>query len=222
MSLKKHIDHLWSEHNPLAVRRRKLLRKDLVNHNVSFLCPNCIGGILFHDLGLQFRSPTVNLMMYQPHFAKFVLNLDSYLSKEFTPFIDPEYTIPCAKLGDIDIHFTHYKTAEEGILKWKSRADRIDPNNTFVFLTERDNLTYEEIKALEKLQVRGLLVFTAHNYPDIPYALHIPKYEKDGEVGNILRKSYLDDHREYETYFNFVKWFNEANGGDYDIRPYIK
>lgn len=25
----------------------------------SFLCPNCIGGILFHDLGMRFYSPTL-------------------------------------------------------------------------------------------------------------------------------------------------------------------
>lgn len=221
MSLKKKIDRFWSDYNPLAIRRRNKLRKRIVNRSATFLCPNCIGGHIFHDLGLQFRSPTVNLMLFQPHFVKFVHDLDGYLAKDFVPFEDPAFTVPCARLGDIDIHFTHYKTLEEGIGKWNERASRMDRNNTFVFLTERDGLSYEEIKSLGKLKVRGLLVFTAHCYPDIPYALHIPKYEASGEVGNILRKSNWDDHREYETYFDFVKWFNEANGGNYDIRPYI-
>ena len=161
-------------------------------------------------------------MMFQRDFLKLVLHREDYLSSEFVPFSDPEYTCPCARLKDIRIHFTHYSTLEEGIDKWKDRARRIDPDNLFIFLTERDGLTYEEIKSLSSVRARGVLVFTAHHYPDIPYALHIPRYEKDGEVGNILRKSYWDDHREYETYFDFVKWFNEANGGNYDISPFVK
>ena len=222
MSLKNKINHILSKYNPLAVRRRSNLRKALVNHTVTFLCPNCIGGLLFHDLGLQFRSPTINLMMFQPHFVKFVHNIKYYLSKDFSPYIDPEFPVPCAHLEDIDIHFTHYATVEEGIRKWNERAKRIDWDNIFIFLTERDGLTYEEIKSLSHLKVRGILVFTAHDYPDIPYALQIPKYTADGEVGNILRKSRIDDRKEYENYFDFVKWFNEANGGSYDISPYIK
>lgn len=222
MSIKKKIDRIWSDYNPIAKRRRKKLRQNLKNTTATFLCPNCIGGHIFHDLGLQFRSPTVNLMIFQPHFVKFVHNLEGYLQNDFVPFVDPAFPVPCARLGDIDIHFTHYKTLEEGISKWKIRADRMDRDNMFIFLTERDGLTYQEIKSLGSLNVRGILVFTAHNYPDIPYALHIPKYEPDGEIGNILQRSVIDDHREYETYFDFVKWFNEAKGGNYDIRPYVK
>lgn len=160
--------------------------------------------------------------MFQPHFVKFVHNLDDYLAKDFVPFEDPNFTVPCARLGDIDIHFTHYKTLDEGISKWNSRAARMDRDNTFVFLTERDGLTYEEIKTLASLKVRGILVFTAHHYPDIPYALYIPKYKNAGEVGNILKKSNWNDQREYETYFDFVKWFNEADGGNFDISAYVR
>ena len=50
----------------------------------------------------------------------------------------------------------------------------------------------------------------------------IPKYAKDGEVGNILKKNYLTGQREYELYFDFIKWFNEADGGDYCVEPYSK
>ena len=222
MALRQTFEHLLFEKNPFAKARRNRLRKKLTNRTPSFLCPNCIGGILFHDLGLQFRSPTVNLMMLQTHFVKFVRNLDEYLAAEFAPFLSSEFSCPCAHLKDIDVHFTHYSTFEDGVKKWKERTERIDPNNLFIFLSERDGLTYEDIKSLGKLRVRGIVVFTAQHYPDIPYALHISKYAPDGEVGNILKRSYWDGHREYETYFDFVKWFNEANGGDYDIRPYVK
>lgn len=59
-------------------------------------------------------------------------------------------------------------------------------------------------------------------YLDIAYALFIPKYAKDGEVGNILRKSYLINQHEYESYFDFVKWFNELDGGEHCVEAYSR
>ena len=221
MSVKSSIKRVLSENNPFAIKRREKMRKALTNRNPTFLCPNCIGGLLFHDLGLQFRSPTVNLMMFQTDFAKFVLDMDNYLKQEFQFFKHPEYNFPCAHLGDITVHFTHYHSEDEAERIWRDRSTRIDKNNLFVFIEERDDLTKEDIVRLGTIQARGLVVFTANAYPDIPYALQLPKYSADGEVGNILRKSHFDEHREYEEYFDFVKWFNEANG-DFDVRPYAK
>lgn len=71
----------------------------------TLLCPNCIGGILFHDLGLKFQSPTVNIMMTQTDFVRFVLNLDYYLSQELSFFKKTGYNCPCAHLADITVHF---------------------------------------------------------------------------------------------------------------------
>lgn len=198
------------------------MRKRLHNTNITFLCPNCIGGILFHDLGLKFMSPTVNLMMTQPDFVKFVLNINDYLKQEFQFYNHPEYNCPCAYLGDISVHFTHYKSNEEALTKWKDRVTRIQKENMFVFLEERDSLTKEEMVRLKNLKVKGLVVFTANDYEDLPYTLQIKKYKDDGEIGNILSRSFWNDSREYEHYFDFVKWFNEAEGGDYDISSFVK
>lgn len=217
--IRQTIKRVLSENNPLAIKRRSEMRRSLTNITPSFLCPNCIGGLLFHDLGLQFRSPTVNLMMYQTDFVKFVLHLEDYLEQELRFFKHAECNFPCAQLGDVTVHFTHYHSEEEALRVWKERSKRIDRDNLFIFLEERDGLTEKEILQLGRIHARGVVIFTAHNYPDIPYALQIPKYERDGEVGNILRKSYLDGHHEYEEYFDFVKWFNEANG-DFCIKSF--
>ena len=221
MKVKQSIKRFLSENNPLAIRRRAKMRNELTNKTPTFLCPNCIGGLLFHDLGLQFRSPTVNLMMYQTDFLKFVLNMKDYLGQELQFFEHPEYKFPCAHLRDITIHFTHYQSEEEAAHAWYDRSKRIVINNMFVFLEERDGLTKEDIVQLGAIHARGVVVFTAYAYPDIPYALQIPKYECDGEVGNILRKSYLDEHHEYEEYFDFVKWFNESDG-DFNVSKFAK
>lgn len=222
MCIEETVKHLLAEKNPFAIHRRNKMRAALINTSPTFLCPNCIGGILFHDLGLQFRSPTVNLMMFQTDFLRFVLNMDYYLAQELHFFKQPECNYPCAYLADIKINFTHYHSEEEAAKKWAERTARIDRNNMFVFLEERDGLTKEDILRLADIQVRGLVVFTANSYPDIPYALQIPKYAADGEVGNILLKSHWDDSREYEKYFDFVKWFNEANANGYSVEKFRK
>lgn len=212
---KKIIKHLLSEKNPVAIHRRNKMRRALINTSPTFLCPNCIGGILFHDLGIQFRSPTVNTMIYQPDFVKFVLNLDYYLAQELVFFNKPGYVCPCAQLGDITIHFTHYATPEEATAKWNERKTRIDKDNLFVFLTERDGLTKAEIQKVGGVRARGLVVFTAKDYPDIPYTIQIPKYRECNMVGNILKKRMIDDRKEYEQYFDFVEWFNSPEGSPY-------
>ena len=222
MTAKDRLIKCFEKVNPLAAARRKKMRARLKNSSISFLAPNCIGGILFHDLNLKFMSPTVNLMMTQPDFVKLVLDLEYYREKDLVFFKHPEYTFPCARLGDITVHFTHYATAEEAEKKWHERFDRLNKDNIFIFLEERDGLTKDEMLAIGELNVKGIVVFTANEYPDIPYALYLPKYHDDGEVGNILSRKYLDDSREYEQYFDFVKWFNEANGKDYEIKPFVK
>lgn len=208
-------------YNPLAKRRRRKMRSQLRNQDISFLTPNCMGGILFHDLGLKFMSPTVNLMMTQTDFVKFVLNLNDYLEKELQFFKHIKYDCPCANLGDITIYFTHYVSEKEAAEKWKERAKRINKDNMFIFCEERDGITKGEIRKLADIKAKGIVVFTAHEYNDIPYTLYIPKYNGAGEIGNILARNYWDDSREYEKYFDFVKWFNEANG-HYDIYNYRK
>ena len=208
--------------NPIAKHRRKCMRDALQNTNMTFLCPSCMGGELFHDLGLQFRSPTINLMMLQTDFVKFVTNFDEYMAVPFEFFKHPDYDFPCAKLKDITVHFTHYHSEEEAVTKWESRSERIDRNNLFIYCSDRDGITEEEVRSLGKLKVKGIVFFSAHDYKDIPYCLYIPKFKDVGVVQGIQDVHYPDCHRSYEEYFDFVKWFNEADGGDYDVSPYSR
>ena len=222
MSVKETVKRIADEWNPLAIRRRNGMRRELKNAEPSFLCPNCIGGILFHELGLQFRSPTVNLMMKQRDFLRFVLNLDYYLSQPLVFFENPGYACPCAYADDITIHFTHYHSAREAEEKWRERSKRINRENLFIFMSERDGITKEELMQLNAVKARGIIAFTAHDYPDLPYTQYIEKYASNGEIGNILEKNWATGRREYEKYFDFVKWFNEANGAPFDISRFTK
>ena len=217
---RKYLGDFWSKYNPLARIRRSRMRSSLKNNNISFLCPNCIGGILFHDLGLEFRSPTINLMIYMNQFARFMLNFEHYANSSFKEYKANGFACPCALLDDIEVHFTHYKSFEEGVQKWNQRMQRVDKGNEFVFLMECDGLSYDDMVKLGEQNYKGLVIFTYKEYPDLPYCCYIPEYKDNGRVGNILKKSWVDDHRKYEEYFDFVKWFNEADGKNYDITPF--
>lgn len=213
--------------NPVAKSRRKQMQSRLKNREFSFLVPNCLGGILLHDLGLRFLSPTVNLMMNQKDFLSFVLHLDDYLSEELCFLPRPDGDCPRAILSpdqqsSITIYFTHYATEDEAKQKWYERSLRINRENLFVLLEERDGIGRADLEKLSELHARGVMAFTCNEYPDLPYCVYLEKYHWDGEVGNILKKCYLDDSREYERYFDFVKWFNEANGGNYDVSAFMK
>lgn len=45
---------------------------------VTILSSNCIGGVLGHELGWQFLSPTVNLWMWLKDFIKYCSRLRHY------------------------------------------------------------------------------------------------------------------------------------------------
>lgn len=217
------------KYNPIALYRRKRMQRRLTNREVTLFTPDCLGGILLHDLSLRFLSPTVNLMMMQPDFLTFLMDYETYLSKGTLKFFHhKEFACPCAILNagddvpEVPLHFTHYGSEEDASEKWFSRAKRIRRDNIFVVIEERDGITKEDLLKLKELKVKGVCAFTCNEYPDIPYAVYLPEFHKNGEVGNILTRNYLTDARKYEDYFDFVGWFNEADGGDYDVSKFIR
>ena len=225
MSIVSNIKKQIEANNPIYLNKNRNMRKRLTNTSFTLLTPNCLGGILYHDLGLRFQSPTINLMMTQTDFLKFVFNLQTYKKGTFRFLEHSVGECPLAILSsdgvdDITINFTHYKDNESSEKKWHERFERIDYDNIFILLQERDGITKNDIIKLSNLKVRGIVVFTCNQYDDIPYSVYMDKYHMDGEVGNILQKNHLSGTREYEKFFDFVKWFDEADGYPYEVKNY--
>lgn len=63
---------LWYVRDFTINRKNK---SKLKNKSFSLISGDCLGGIVLHDLHLQFNSPTVNCWMYPKDFIKFVNNL---------------------------------------------------------------------------------------------------------------------------------------------------
>lgn len=54
---KERIKEIWRYPYRLYMKSR------LQNHDFEIISSNCIGGILYHDVGEQFRTPTINLII---------------------------------------------------------------------------------------------------------------------------------------------------------------
>ncbi len=186
---------------------KKRRRKKLDNLDFSIIASNCVGTIMYHDLGMPFLSPTINLAMGMQDFVRFAENLKWYMEKEIVELKD-EQEWPAGMLGDIKINFVHYETFEEGVLKWEERKKRINWDNLFLIGSERDGCTYETIQRFDKLPFENKVILTHVRYPEIPSAYCIEGFEEKEELGmvlnykkQILKRRYLDDF-DYVTFLN--------------------
>ena len=214
------IKYIAKEGNPLLVIKRRIARKKLQNRDFTLITSNCIGGIIYHELGIKFHSPTINLRIDSDQFAEFVLKINYYLQQDLK-FIQTEENCPVALLDDIKIYFTHYKTEEEALQKWQERKDRIQRDNLFIMLNDRDGISDDAMAALFQVKCRGMVMFSAKKRPEIPYALYMDCYKDQPCVGNVLEKNPVTGKRIYERYFDYVRWLNEADGS-LNCAPFAK
>ena len=149
-------------------------RSRLKNKTFSLMCNNCNGGFLLHDLALPFLSPTINLYIPPRDFVRLMGDLDKYLHLSFVEK-QTQQPYPVGMLGDVEIHFVHYRSFEEGVRKWSERATRLRMDNIFVMMTERDGCTLEDLQAFDALPYRNKVVFTYKTYPQIKSSFPVYK-----------------------------------------------
>lgn len=185
-------------------------RRRLKNRNFTWLSSNCTGAIITHELNCKFNTPTVNLYIEPKDFIKFVSNLDDYADKEliFDKELSQSKGYPVAKLDDITIYFVHYHTEKECVDKWKQRYARINMNNVYVMMSERDGCTYEDLVAFDGLPYKNKIVLTKKKYPEIKSAVYISGFEDKEELGDVFRMRRLLSLTKYYDDFDFVKWLN--------------
>lgn len=80
----------------LGINHRNQSR--LVNQNFTIISQNCVGGVIYHELGKQFTSPTINMYMDVPDYIKFISNLKENITSDFIE-VKSDYSYPCAEIG---------------------------------------------------------------------------------------------------------------------------
>lgn len=189
------------------------LRQRNTNLTPSIIFNNCIAGIIYHNLGLPFNSPTINLSIPGNDYLSFVKNIEYYASCELveTP---SDNSFPMGKLvskdsshQDISLHFLHYKTFEQAHEKWTKRFSRIDYNNIYyIWEFYDDQYDVGLIKEFDSLPLKKIALLH-RDIPEIKHSFVISCYKEGKPVGKIFEhngisgKRFLDEF-DYTSFLN--------------------
>lgn len=191
-------------------------RRKLRNRDFTILCSTCIGGVIYHRLGQQFLSPTINLFMSQQDLVQLCLRLDDYLAQDLRFLSDRPENHPVGCLGggdlpEITIFFNHAGTAEEARRDWDRRKVRVNKDNLFIIIYYLDGITEEELRQLEKVPCRNRIVLTGTPLPGISWSHYIRQIPSHQYPHSYLEKD-LFGVRYFEKKWDFVSFLNQSAG----------
>ena len=202
---------------------RTKYKSRLKNKNFTLICQNCIGGVIYSELGLPFMSPTINMFIDGENFVKFVENLRHYLQLPATPVceryiepLDKNVFYPKIKVGDVELCCLHYSSCEEAIAAWERRKARVNYDKIYV-IGNSWNL-HNDKKLIDRLcsTEYKTIIFTTFSY-DNPKCLELPQNDDmkwTFDCRGIIRPNITDDmpdssgYKYFEKFFDFVKWLN--------------
>lgn len=199
-------------------KRAKLVKKD-----ISILCNNCTGGLILHDLGLRFDSPTINMFFRGLDFFDFIEHFEYYITKPLVQIPNlkydsatPDYPVAIisgdGNFKDIELHFLHYKTFDEANEKWETRKARLHMDSLYVIWTFMGMEPNEELYIrAQNLPVKNKVLFVNHpvnqeKYPDFFYIKGFENQVGTGLLGNFMN---LKGERYYDQ-FDYVEWINNG------------
>ena len=142
-------------------------QKKLKNKEFTLISSNCNGCLICHDLNVRFNSPFVNLYLDARDFIKYLKNMEHYNNCELS-FINKEnIDYPVGMLDDIKLYFVHYESEEQARSKWIERSKRINLENLFILMADRDGCTKDDLIEFDNLPYKNKIVFTHVPYDDI-------------------------------------------------------
>lgn len=165
-----------------SLRKRNFKNIKVNNPNVSLLTNNCVGGCIYHDLGLKFLSPTINLFIPVDDFINFVCNFEQYtlngLLIESTASSEcPVGILMCDNLPNVEVQFIHYKTFDEAKNKWDERIQRVDLDNSYCIISSADKINDEIIEKAKKIKIPYKILSSLPSN-DENHVLHMPFFDK--------------------------------------------
>lgn len=187
--VKKVKGRIGREKNNRIIKKAK---SKLKNDNFTIISQNCTGGVFYHDMGMKFLSPTINLHFKANDFIKFVNNIENYLSQELVMRYVEFY--PVGNLGDIEIYFNHYGTCKEAVQKWNERKERINFEKLIVIMTDRDG--FDEKIFADFLNIKYTkLLFTGNKNYKCEESVYYDEFDGQNQIGDILssKKFYKED-----------------------------
>ncbi|HEL1702560.1 TPA: DUF1919 domain-containing protein [Streptococcus suis] len=181
-------------------------RKRLKNESFTIFSSNCIGGIIYNTLGKEFLTPTINMFFSPEDFIKFLKNPKEYLSKELINLESIDFAYPLAQCGDIVLHGVHYSNFDELKNSWDRRKERINWENIFIIMVERDGCTSQDILEFDSLPYENKVIFVSKPMPEINSACYLEGTEE--YVDNVRQVSSLTRYKSRLTSFRYIDDFD--------------
>jgi uncharacterized protein (DUF1919 family) len=195
--------------NSITLKLRNHVRKKMLsNRDFTIVASNCVGGTIYKDLGLEYKTPFVGLFINADQFVSMCEDFQEIMKLELEEVIDANISYPLGKIGSVVIHFMHYATFEDAKISWNKRKKRMNYANMYFVLSERDKCTFGDLIKFDKLSFTNKIALTKNNYIEIKNSHHIKGYEKESELGQLLdfKNSLSGKRKMYD--FNFIKWLN--------------
>ena len=115
-----------------------------------------------------------------------------------------------ASLGDLKMFLVHYSSVEQCRKEWKRRRERVNRENMFFVMNDRNYCTEEEIKAFDELPYNNKVCFTHKKYPKYKSTYHIHGSEDEKYLKSMMDYVHQWWIKRYYDQFDFVDWLNQG------------
>lgn len=191
-------------------------RKNNKNTNPTLITNNCVGGIMYHDLGLRFMSPTINLFFQKSDdFFTFVDDIDYYVKQTPTQVFEDGKNYPIGEFEKdgktIRVYFMHYNSFEDAVFKWKERGKRINYDNLYVVMEypeeiHKTDIAYKNFKNIKYKNKRMITKPVGFKDDEL---VDIGLYDNKFFWGKLLRHKSKFSKKRYLDDFDYVYFLNE-------------
>jgi len=174
-----------------AILKKYYSKKDIVllkGKNFVIVSDNCWGGAVYQWLKREYNTPFIGLWIYGDCYIKLLSNFKYYMGKEiyFTKksvYLNSEVKYPIGKIGDVELHFLHYKDKNIAKTKWKKRTARMleetNLNNYIFKMCDGSNANKNTFLKFHSLPFKNKISFSVQNYKNLNFKNHYHIKEKD-------------------------------------------
>jgi uncharacterized protein (DUF1919 family) len=116
--------------------------------------------------------------------------------------LSEKYKFPVGSIGDVVIYFMHYTSFKEASIKWNERKKRVNYENIFFIMTDRDLINESDINDFLSIKGNVLFLSAINRRPEsnnVVYCYKEPKTEISSDFSTF---------RKYEKYIDIVEWLN--------------
>ena len=190
------------ELNENALKYIEEAKKIFQKKQISFISQQCIGGVIYHDMEMQFLSPTINLYLNPQDFLEMVENLENYMTLPINMKIEDGKII--GYIGKLRIIFLHYDDLEIAKQKWEERKKRILYDKLFIICTDRDGFDQKCFERFKKIKYPKALVTRNEKWKDEEFCVYLEKYKKEEYIPDTIPT------REFYEKNQIIKLINKA------------